>query len=300
MTGDRGGEFGDRNDVASRRNDDFYVGYLDETPPGVARFVRRAALGLLLLAAALAAGLALLLERFDEGVFEYGTVRDWEGELLVDPVPRLVVDGGPAGGYLLVAEGKRGLEVDVPPALPGDPAPSAAATVAGTLIQNAEAAMIETRSLRLSEPPEHPPRAVVRIAPDTYGRYVGEIVDTKCYLGAMKPGRGKPHRACASLCIRGGVPAALLVRTRSGERALIHLMNALGQPVGREVLEFVGEAVEVTGILRRADDRLALTLLPHRPAPVASATAGVSRHRPATGRRQGEAQTPANEAGPLR
>lgn len=398
MTGDRGSEFGDgsdatrdrsdelgrREDEAGNRNvdagdrrDGFYVGYLDETPPGVARFVRRTALGLLLLAAALGAGLALLLERFDEGVFEYGTVRDWEGALLVDPVPRLVVAGGPAGGYLLVAEGKRGLPVGVPPALlespaPGAAAPNAAAAVAGTLIQNAEAAMIETRSLRLSEPwaasrepmgtvrfeidrdspaagtpprttsgepatatsrlevenggpaagepppaerneertsapmpprpapPEHPPRAVVRIAPDTYGRYVGEIVDTKCYLGAMKPGRGKPHRACASLCIRGGVPAALLVRTRSGERALIHLMNALGQPVGREVLEFVGEAVEVTGLLRRADDRLELTVLPHRPAPVASATAGVSRHRPASGRRQGEAQAPADEADPLR
>ena len=292
------------------RQDELYVGYLDETPPGVARFTRRAVIGLLLLAAALGAGLALLLERFDEGVFEYGTVRDYEGELLVDPVPRLVVDGGPAGGYLLVSEGKHALDVDGPPALPWRPAPGVTAAVAGTLIENAEASMLETRSLRLYEPRADPrasgestpgtvrfevdngspgagtappPTAgtpVVRIAPDTYGRYVGEIVDTKCYLGAMKPGRGKPHRACASLCIRGGIPAALLVRTRSGESALIHLTNTLGQPVGREVLEWVGEPVEVTGILRREDDRLILTVLPHRPAPVLSAAAGVSSYRP--------------------
>ena len=335
MTGDRGSEFGDRNDATHDRNDatrdrnvdagdrkdGFYVGYLDETPPGVARFVRRAALGLLLLAAALGAGLALLLERFDEGVFEYGTVRDWEGELLVDPVPRLVVDDGPAGGYLLVAEGKHGLEVDVPPALPGDPAPGAAATVMGTLIQNAEAAMIEVHSLELYEgqdsdqaaaavgrnagqkarAPTVAPGARVDSeeatetadagqkarAPSPYSRgendeaaaptvpsgarvvgvylrgdvLVGEIVDTKCYLGAMKPGRGKPHRSCASLCIRGGIPAALLVRTETGERELIHLVDPAGRPLGPELLEWVGQPVQVVGQLRREADRSFLEIV---------------------------------------
>ena len=342
MTGDRGSEFGDgsdatrdrsdelgrREDEAGNRNvdagdgsDGFYVGYLDETPPGVARFVRRTALGLLLLAAALGAGLALLLERFDEGVFEYGTVRDWGGALLVDPVPRLVVDGGPAGGYLLVAEGKHGLEVDVPPAFPGDPVSGAAATVAGTLIQNAEAAMIEVHSLELHEGQDSDQAAAAvgrnagqkaraptaatgaRVdseeatetadagqkarAPSAYSRgendeaaattippgagdvslylrgdvLVGEIVDTKCYLGAMKPGRGKPHRSCASLCIRGGIPAALLVRTETGERELIHLVDPAGRPLGPELLEWVGQPVQVVGQLRREDDRAFLEIV---------------------------------------
>ena len=88
-------------------------------------------------------------------------------------------------------------------------------------------------------------------------KLVGEIVDTKCYLGAMKPGRGKPHRDCASLCIRGGIPAALLVRTENGERHLVHLVS-FGRPVGVEVLDFVGQPVEVTGLLRRKDGRLFL------------------------------------------
>src|SRR5437762_1463955 len=34
----------------------------------------------------------------------------------------------------------------------------------------------------------------------------GEIVDIKCHSGAMKPGDGKTHKACAVLCIRGGIP----------------------------------------------------------------------------------------------
>ena len=42
--------------------------------------------------------------------------------------------------------------------------------------------------------------------------FVGEIVDSKCFLGVMNPGRLTPHRACAIRCISGGVPPVLLVR----------------------------------------------------------------------------------------
>ncbi len=266
------------------RHDDFYIGYVDETPPGIGRFARRLAVGLVVLAAALGLCLALLLERFDEGVFEYGTVRDYEGELVVDPHPRLLTVDGPAEGYLLVGVGKREIKVDEPSRRPWPSAPSRAIELSGTLIRNPEAAMLEVHSLTLpdghaaadaeraggqeaegsaldeergsataeNEATTEDHRVVVRA-----DRLIGEIVDTKCYLGAMKPGRGKPHRDCASLCIRGGIPAALLVRTENGERHLVHLVS-FGRPVGREVLDFVGQPVEVTGLLRRKDGRLFL------------------------------------------
>jgi hypothetical protein len=38
----------------------------------------------------------------------------------------------------------------------------------------------------------------------------GEIVDSKCFLGAMKPGAGRGHKACATLCIDGGIPPVLV------------------------------------------------------------------------------------------
>ncbi|MCY3932665.1 MAG: hypothetical protein OXH70_13215 [Acidobacteria bacterium] len=269
------------------RHDDFYVGYVDETPPGVGRFARRLAVGLIALTAALGLGLALLLERFDEGVFEYGTVRDYSGELLVDPHPRLLTADGPADGYLLVAVGKHGLGVDMAPSPPRQPGPPTKIDLAGTLIQNPEAAMLEVHSLTLpdgyaadagsdTEPADSseaggsasdderagPTAGAEAATADVRlvvrgDQLVGEIVDTKCYLGAMKPGRGKPHRDCASLCIRGGIPAALLVRTENGERHLVHLVS-FGRPVGEEVLDFVGQPVEVTGLLRRKDGRLLL------------------------------------------
>lgn len=269
--------------MTGERHDGFYVGYVDETPPGVSRFARRVAVGLLLLAAALGGVLALLLERFDEGVFEYGTVRDYEGELLVDPHTRLLTADGPAGGYLLVGVGKHGLDVNGESSPPWASSPSRKTGLSGTVIRNPEAAMLEVHSVELPEgaaqagsgpEPSAPagPEAeesptdvestgatnVIRVHGHTL---LGEIVDTKCYLGAMKPGRGKPHRDCASLCIRGGIPAALLVRTEGGERHLVHLLNRQGQPLGRELLEWVGEPVEAWGTLRRRDNRLFLRTL---------------------------------------
>ncbi len=281
--------------MTGERHDDFYVGYVDETPPRVARFARRAAIGLVLLATALGAGLALLLERFDEGVFEYGTVRDYEGELFVDPHPRLLTADGPAEGYLLVGVGKRALDVTGEPSAPSTPSPSTKTELSGTLIRNPEAAMLEVHTLELPEgtpeagPVVEPDARAAQAAPPTSGSpldseragpeseaativthvrghtLLGEIVDTKCYLGAMMPGRGKPHRDCASLCIRGGIPAALLVRTEGGERHLVHLLNPQGQPLGRELLEWVGEPVEVWGTLRRRDNRLFLRTITIRP-----------------------------------
>ena len=289
--------------MTEERQGGFYVGYVDETPPGVSRFARRLVIGLVLLAAVLGTALALLLERFDEGVFEYGTVRDYSGELLVDPHPRLLTADGPAEGYLLVGVGKHGLDVDSESSPPWTPSPSRETELSGTLIQNPEATMLEVHSLELPEGAPEAGPAVAPAAPAANGSpldsesvgpeseaativtrvrgqtLVGEIVDTKCYLGAMKPGRGKPHRDCASLCIRGGIPAALLVRTEGGQRHLVHLLNPQGQPWGRELLEWVGEPVEVWGTLRRRDNRLFLRTITIRPtrAPAPSVVVPAAR-----------------------
>ena len=37
-------------------------------------------------------------------------------------------------------------------------------------------------------------------------RISGEICDGKCYTGAMRPGSGLAHRACANLCLIGDIP----------------------------------------------------------------------------------------------
>jgi hypothetical protein len=83
---------------------------------------------------------------------------------------------------------------------------------------------------------------------------VGEIVDSKCYLGSMKPARFKPHRACAANCIAGGVPPLLLVDASDGSRTHYLLVDLEGRPVNRRVLDYVAEPVRIRGEERRLGD----------------------------------------------
>jgi nitrite reductase/ring-hydroxylating ferredoxin subunit/DMSO/TMAO reductase YedYZ heme-binding membrane subunit len=94
------------------------------------------------------------------------------------------------------------------------------------------------------------------VPPDDLGEITlaGEIVDSKCYLGVMKPGHQKTHRACATLCIRGGVPPLLLVEQTNGERNHDVLVGEDGSAIGPEILEFVTEPVRIRGHERQLGD----------------------------------------------
>jgi hypothetical protein len=84
-------------------------------------------------------------------------------------------------------------------------------------------------------------------------RVRGEIIDSKCYLGAMKPGGGKTHKACAALCLSGGIPPMFVTRTGGHEQ--FYLLTAEdGGPIEREVIDFVGEPVEIAGRLEQQGD----------------------------------------------
>jgi hypothetical protein len=98
-------------------------------------------------------------------------------------------------------------------------------------------------------------------APEVLGEYVtlrGEIIDPKCFLGAMRPGGGKTHKACAMLCISGGVPPMLVTRDAARNETFYLLVTEDGGAANERVLEFVGDPVEVSGRLERQGDLLLL------------------------------------------
>jgi len=83
----------------------------------------------------------------------------------------------------------------------------------------------------------------------------GEIVDAKCYLGAMKPGDGRTNKECATLCVRGGIPPMLVHQTAEGRLgyALVagidgRAVGGVGEP-GGFLLPLIAEPVEVEGEL---------------------------------------------------
>jgi hypothetical protein len=74
----------------------------------------------------------------------------------------------------------------------------------------------------------------------------------------MVPGSGKTHKDCASLCLRGGIPAALHVQDRAGQSALLLVTGAAGEPIGAHALGVAGEAIDMTGVIDRQGGWLVL------------------------------------------
>ncbi|MEM1249562.1 MAG: hypothetical protein AAGK22_24515 [Acidobacteriota bacterium] len=215
-------------------DEDFYVGYLSPAPAGTRRFVTRIVLALLLGAAALASGLSLLQSRFDAGTFDFGNVTEHVGTLEIDPVVRIVPQDG-SQPQLLVGIGKHSASYE-------GVQPGQSVTVRGTTIESPAGRMIEVVDIVASESTPRGSSSAIDLAERVLD---GEIVDSKCFLGVMKPGRGKLHRACASLCIRGGVPPALFVQ--EDEPRLYLLVESEGTLEPTDWLDVVGEPVSVRG-----------------------------------------------------
>ena len=77
----------------------------------------------------------------------------------------------------------------------------------------------------------------------------GEILDSKCWFGAMRPGQGKPHKACAALCLRHGLPPAFYARGADGREHAFVMTDRSGAALAptESFLALVADPVEVRG-----------------------------------------------------
>lgn len=241
-------------------SDEFYIGWEAKAAPGIGKNVRRAAIGLLLLAIATAIVLAVSQRLIGTSVFEWGNEKSFAGVLQTQPYPHLLTPRpsntqgqSPYSTYYLVAPWKFGLDRDSLAALDGK-----SVSLRGTLIYRGNQTMIEvvpdsiheTNSVTSSLLP-----AAILLGKQTL---VGEIVDSKCFLGVMNPGQLTPHRACAIRCISGGIPPVLLVRQKDGPAIYLLLVSADGKPVNKQVLDLVAEPLEITGEVERQGELLIL------------------------------------------
>ena len=231
---------------------EFYVGYLPEQPPRIARFMLRVVVGLLASAALLAYFLPQLHEPYDAARSDFRDTRDFEGTLIVDPAPRLVM-GLPGGdgvkSYLLVGRGKSGPKVDVA-GLAGKEV-----KISGTLIYRGSDTLISVKSAESTDK-----RRETYPQERSLGNLtlLGEIVDSKCYYGTMRPGNTKVHRACALRCILGGAAPVLITRDANGAEVGFVLADSDGGAVNDRVRDHVAEPIEITGEVIVRDGALIL------------------------------------------
>lgn len=251
-----------------RENDEFYIGWEDKAPPGVASAVHRTVVLLLGLAVVLGVLLSLAQRTIGVSVFEWGKVKSFSGIFKGQPYPHLLVprpgasdDQTPFSSYYLVKAFKFGLDPETTRRFDGK-----AVSLKGTLIYRGDQTMIEVAadSIKPTGAPEKSLSTTQVASPVSLGTqtFIGEIVDSKCYLGVMNPGALTPHRACAIRCISGGIPPVLLVRQSNGSALYFLLVSRDGKPVNKQVLNLVAEPVEITGEVERQGELLILRAVP--------------------------------------
>ena len=242
------------------QSDEFYIGWEAKAASGIGKTVRKIVATLFLLALFAPVVLAVSQRMIGASVFEWGTHKTFSGILQTTPYPHLLVPRpGNANGltrfstYYLVGPWKFGLNPQAIAMFAGK-----SVTLKGTLIYRGNQTMIEvlpssiqmTNMVALTGLPQAMPLGKQTL--------VGEIVDSKCFLGVMNPGQLVPHRACAIRCISGGVPPVLLVRQKDGQAIYLLLVSADGNAVNKLVLDMVAEPLEITGEVERQGELLIL------------------------------------------
>ena len=239
-------------------SEEFFVGYLP-MPPATGRRMRKAAIGLVVLAIVTAIALAIATGPFDRATFEYATETAWQGTIEAAPAPVLIAiqrDTGSAFAttvrYPLVAPGKHGAGGLIAP-FAGAPV-----TLRGKRIQRGATTMLELVPGSIERyapalPADGTPIPASNVEALGHAIFTGEVVDSKCYLGVMNPGRLEVHRACAKRCVAGGIPPMLAAHGDNGKEAHLLLVKADGSPFGDAILPLVGETVTLEGRLERRD-----------------------------------------------
>jgi hypothetical protein len=225
---------------------EFFVGYL-RTPLRLVRFVAIAVCVVMLLADVVALTLYRAQARHSSG--DWGTAGEvaYDGVLIAHPYPVVLV---PAAGrvaahaVLMVSDGKFGAPAGLA-ALDGK-----TVTVTGypllrdglVVLQVSEETRVAKASLALAPPVALGPRTLT-----------GEIVDSKCYLGAMVPGEGKVHESCAGLCLLGDIPALFVTRDAKGNLTYRLLADEKGQAMVEQASSHAGQFLTLSGTITRLD-----------------------------------------------
>lgn len=241
-------------DAKQHDEEEMFIGWAPA--PGVDR---RFLLGMLPLGLAGMGGLSYAIaSRLDDpgaGAWNTGATHQVTGVLSNEPYPMIRMrDASAPGGVrtvLVVAQGKctsgllDGANTD------------GAVTASGVLIERKNRQMLEVPPLLgdwiepailADAPPAPAPQSLGRVA------LTGSIMDSKCFFGVMRPGRGKTHKACATLCIRGGIPPSFWARDDAGNEAVLLMTTANGDAMPMDILPLVADPVRAAGELVRVGD----------------------------------------------
>lgn len=220
---------------------EFYVGYHQMMKPLLKKHIVRTIGIVAFLVLVIALALVFSQTKFHPSFYEDGNLKTFEGTIIEKPYPLLLVkEGNSRFLYYLVDEGKHGAQ-DLLRDMDGFKV-----RLKGVLIHLGDQKMIELRegslkSFGVSNEVKPPLKDLGE------HQFIGEIEDSKCFFGAMNPGEGQVHQACALRCISGGIPPIYVVRDQLGQNLYLLLEGKDGRALNQEVLDMIALPVEIKG-----------------------------------------------------
>ncbi len=224
----------------------FFIGWQSKMTAELAQSLKKAVIPVAALIPAVTAIVVWLQNPVDRGRFEFGVEKTFEGTLYEFPVPRLHMETGEGKSVdrILVGAGKFG---------PGSVIAGAnghRVRFTGSLIVREPLRLIElnrpeTFTILDKDASPTPTPLVSKLGE---GKFTGELVDTKCWSGVMRPATGKVHRACAIRCLSGGVAPDLLVRDQGGDGVVFFLAGISEEKLKYDI-QLAGTFIDVEGTL---------------------------------------------------
>ena len=241
--------------------DIFFIGFLSKWPAGLKWFLPAVAGALIGLFVTMALGIGATQR--DPGTGGLAGRQQVTGIVEIEPYPMLhIVEGTdrlPAGQTVMLANlNKQGVQHR------DHIADGAYLTITGPLARRGTLDVLQAGFGRRAIVPADNGETVLAPPPEALGtwRLTGEICDGKCYAGAMRPGNGLAHKACANMCLVGGVPP-VFVSTGPVEGEIFFLMGAPdGGPIDASLLDWTASPVVLEGTIERRG-----TLMIFRPDP---------------------------------
>ncbi len=223
--------------------DEFYIGWNDSIPKALYSFSKGVSIFLAVLFTAFAWGLPHLMEPMKNSEFNFTENFEITGTLVKSPVPMLrtpkkdylLVDGGKFSALRSINNIEERDQIDLDGRI---------VTLSTTEMNYDDHSVIELTDLEQSflnigEYNDYTPV-------QARGQYVtikGEIVDPKCFFGAMNPAIGKVHKSCAINCIKGGIPPMLA----SNDGRYLFIVGPQGEMMNERIIDMVAEDVNLFG-----------------------------------------------------
>jgi hypothetical protein len=220
----------------------FFIGWAG-LPPGLRRFMIATLAVFAAIDLGLAAALYLAQPAVGSGAWDMSGTQQITGTLITRPAPMLLVDTAaatPAHLVMLTDEWKFGVQLGT------DIHDGDRVRASGYALHRADLTMLQLDRDLERVGGATPPAPALRS--DGEHDLTGEIVDGKCWTGAMNPGAGKTHKGCGSLCLLGGVPALFIASEgAAGPTRWYVIADETGASLGEGLRARLGERLTLHG-----------------------------------------------------